>query len=80
MPLESLERSLTVLEEKLFAAAISSTPDSELLALRSEADASLAPYRRDMRGPQLAQLQRQFLQKRLLDQYRLPRLSLFYMY
>ena len=74
-----LERHLTVLEEKLFAALLATTPDADLLAVRAEADRDLAPYRRKMSGPQIEQLQKQYVQKRLLEKYALPRLSLFYM-
>jgi len=77
--LEDLERRLTVLEEKLFAALLTSTPDEEIVRVRAEADRDLAPYRRKMSGPQIEQLQKQYVQKRLLEKYRLPRLSLFYM-
>ncbi len=77
--LEDLERRLTVLEEKLFAALLTSTPDEEIVAVRAEADRDLAPFRRKMSGPQIDQLQKQYVQKRLLEKYKLPRLSLFYM-
>ncbi len=77
--LEDMERRLTVLEEKLFALLLTSTPDDEIVAVRAEADRDLAPYRRNMSGPQIEQLQKQYLQKRLLEKYKLPRLSLFYM-
>jgi hypothetical protein len=77
--LEDLERRLTVLEEKLFAALLTSTPDEEIVSVRAEADRDLAPYRRKMSGPQIDQLQKQYVQKRLLEKYKLPRLSLFYM-
>ena len=77
--LEELERRLTVLEEKLFAALLTSTPDDEIVTVRAEADRDLAPYRRKMSGPQIDQLQKQYVQKRLLEKYKLPRLSLFYM-
>jgi hypothetical protein len=77
--LEDLERRLTVLEEKLFAALLTSTPDEEIVTVRAEADRDLAPYRRKMSGPQIDQLQKQYVQKRLLEKYKLPRLSLFYM-
>lgn len=77
--LEDLERRLTVLEEKLFAALLTSTPDEEIVGVRAEADRDLAPYRRKMSGPQIDQLHKQYVQKRLLEKYRLPRLSLFYM-
>lgn len=77
--LEDLERRLTVMEEKLTAALLATTPDDALVAVRSEADRELAPYRRKMTAPQIEQLQRQYLHKRLLERYALPRLSLFYM-
>jgi hypothetical protein len=77
--LEELERRLTVLEEKLFAALLTSTSDEEIVSVRAEADRDLAPYRRKMSGPQIDQLQKQYVQKRLLEKYKLPRLSLFYM-
>jgi hypothetical protein len=77
--LEPLERHLTILEEKLFAALVMNTPDGDLVAVRAEADRELAPYRRKMPASQIEQLQKQFTQKRMLEKYRLPRLSLFYM-
>ena len=79
LDLEDLERWLTVLEEKL-AAALSADADEEtLLAVRREMDRSLAPYRRKMSAEQLAQLARQYTQKRLFEQFDVPRLSLFYL-
>ena len=77
--LEDLERRLTVLEEKLFAMLLASTPDEDIVAVRAEADRDLAPYRSKMSGAQIDQLQKQYVHKRLLEKYRLPRLSLFYM-
>jgi hypothetical protein len=77
--LEDLERRLTVLEEKLFAALLAGTPDEEIVAVRAEADRELAPYRRKMPAAQIDQLQKQYIHKRLLEKYGLPRLSLFYM-
>ena len=77
--LEDLERRLTVLEEKLFAVLLASTPDEEIVMVRAEADRDLAPYRRKMSGAQIDQLQKQYIHKRLLEKYNLPRLSLFYM-
>ena len=77
--LEDLERHVTVLEEKLFAALLSATPDQEIVAVRAQADRELAPYRRKMAAAQIQQLQKQYVHKRLLEKYGLPRLSLFYM-
>jgi hypothetical protein len=76
--LEDLDRTLTVLEEKLFAALLTVTPESELVALRDQATRELAPYRGKMHAVQIKQVQQQFLQKRLLEVHSLPRLSLFY--
>jgi hypothetical protein len=77
--LEELDRTLTVLEEKIFAAMLTSAPESELVSLREQATRELAPYRGKMQAVQIKQIQQQFLQKKLLEAYRLPRLSLFYM-
>ncbi|MGA2415283.1 MAG: hypothetical protein ABSF59_12585 [Candidatus Sulfotelmatobacter sp.] len=77
--LEDLERHLTVLEEKLFGALLTAIPDEEIVAVRAQADRELVPYRSKMAAAQIAQLQKQYLQKRLLEKYGLPRLSLFYM-
>lgn len=77
--LEDLERHLTVLEEKLFAALLAATPDEDVVTVRAQADDELTPYRRKMAAAQIEQLQKQYVRKRLLERYRLPRLSLFYM-
>ncbi|HEY1741662.1 MAG TPA: hypothetical protein VGG18_00745 [Granulicella sp.] len=79
MPLDELDRTLTVLEEKLFAALMNAAPEAEIVSLREQADRELAPYRAKMGAVQIRQIQTQFLQKRLLEACRLPRLSLFYM-
>ena len=78
-PLEELDRTLSVLEEKMFAALLTSTPEEELVALREQAARELAPYRGKMQAVQIKQVQQQFLQKRMLEMRKLPRLSLFYM-
>jgi hypothetical protein len=77
--LEELERRMTVMEEKLFAALLAATPDEEIVAVRATADRELTPYRSKMSGSQIEQLQKQYVHKRLLEKYRVPRLSLFYM-
>jgi hypothetical protein len=77
--LEELDRTLSVLEEKIFAALMTATPEQELVALREQANRELAPYRGKMQAVQIKQVQQQFLQKRLLEARKLPRLSLFYM-
>jgi hypothetical protein len=77
--METLERMLTVLEEKLFAALTAAAPEEILVALKEHAARELAPYRSRMSAVQLRQVERQFVQKQLLARYDLPRFSLFYM-
>jgi hypothetical protein len=79
LALDELDRTLTVLEEKLFATLRSTASENELVALRTQADTELAPYRSRMSAVQLRQVQQQFLHKKLLEARDLPRLSLFYM-
>jgi hypothetical protein len=77
--MESVERILTVLEEKLFAALTAAAPEDLLVALKEHAARELTPYRNRMGAVQLRQVEQQFVQKQLLVHYSLPRLSLFYM-
>jgi len=79
MPLEELDRILTVLEEKMVNAVRANTSEAELVTLRRQADSELAPFRSKMSAVQLRQVQQQFLTRRLLQMNSLPRLSLFYM-
>ena len=78
-PMEELEMRMTVMEEKLFAALHTSTSDDQLLAIRTQAERELAPYRGKMSGPQIDQLLKQYQNKKLMELYGLPRLSLYYM-
>ncbi len=77
--LEDLERRLTVMEEKLFAVLLADTPDEQIVAVRADADRELTPYRRNLVAGQIEQLHTQYIHKRLLEKYGVPRLSLFYM-
>ena len=79
LALDDLDRTLTVLEEKLFAALQSAATEQQLVDLKAQADRELAPYRSKMSAVQLRQVQAQFQHKRLLELFALPRLSLFYM-
>jgi hypothetical protein len=76
---EALERSLTVLEEKLYGTVKTAAPEELLVGLKEHAARELAPYRSRMGVVQLRQVEHQFEQKQLLAHYSLPRLSLFYM-
>jgi hypothetical protein len=77
--LEALEQNLSVLEQKLVAIARGQETEAAALETRRELDAQLRPYRGKMTAPQLAMLERQYLERRLLDAGDLPRLSLFYL-
>ena len=77
--LEELERRLSVLEDKMIATARSSQTEEELLAARRELDRQLRPYRGKMSAEQLAMLEKQYLERDLLERAGLPRLSLFYL-
>jgi hypothetical protein len=47
--------------------------------MHGQAATELAPYRGRMKALQIRQIEQQFLHKRLLEHWKLPRLSLFYM-
>ena len=77
--LEETERNLTALEEKLHASLLRGTPMELLAQLRTEVDRGLIPYRRKMAAAEVDLLERRFLKNRLLEHYKIPRLSLFYL-
>jgi len=79
LPNEELERHLSALEEKLFALLITQLPAKDLEQMREQAARELAPYRSRMQALQIRQIEQQFLRRRLLERYDLPRISLFYM-
>jgi hypothetical protein len=79
LDLEDLERRLTALEDKMIALVRSRQSDEQLLAARRELDLQLRPYRGKMTAPQLAMLEKQYLERQLLESAGLPRLSLFYL-
>lgn len=77
--LEDLERRLTALEDKMIATARATQSEEDVLAARREFDLQLRPYRGKMTAGQIAILEKQFLDRRLLESAGLPRLSLFYL-
>lgn len=79
LDLEDLERRLTILDDKLQAALTSHAPEEMMLKVRREMDGQLAAYRRKMKAEQLALIEKQYVQKRLLEEFGLSRLSLFYL-
>jgi hypothetical protein len=77
--LEDLERRLTALEDKMIAIARARQTDEDLLRARRDLDLQLRPYRGKMTAEQLTMLEKQYLDRQLLEAAGLPRLSLFYL-
>lgn len=77
--LPELDRQLSVLDDKLYSALLLATPAPALTRLKAELESELAPYRRKLRPEQMAMIERQFTQRRLLEHAGLPRLSLFFL-
>src|SRR5205085_8472122 len=77
--LEQLEQRLTAIEEKMIAQLRASASEETLVEARRALDLDLKPYRGKMSTEQLAMLEKQFLERRLLSAASLPRLSLFYL-
>lgn len=75
---EDLERRLTSLDDKLSAVVTTQAPEELLLRIRREVDGQLSAYRRKMKAEQLALVEKKYMQKRLLEEFALPRLSLYY--
>jgi len=77
--LEQLEQRLTAIEEKMTARARATAGEEALFEARRALDQELKPYRGKMSAAQLATLERQFLDRKVLEAAGLPRLSLFYL-
>src|SRR5205085_1925757 len=77
--LEQLEQRLTALEEKMSAIARTRQTEEDAFQARRELEMTLKPYRGKMTAEQLKMLETQYLERRLLENAALPRLSLFYL-
>jgi predicted RNase H-like nuclease (RuvC/YqgF family) len=77
--LEDLERRLTALEDKMIAIGRTRQTEEQMLRARRELDLQLRPYRGKMTAEQLTMLEKQYLDRQLLEANGLPRLSLFYL-
>jgi hypothetical protein len=77
--LEQLEQRLTALEEKTIAIARARQTEEELFQARRQLAQELRPYRGKMTAEQLTMLEKQYLERNLLESAKLPRLSLFYL-
>lgn len=77
--LEQLEQRLTATEEKMIARLRAQASEDALFEARRTLDRELKPYRSRMTAEHLALLEKQFLERKLLESAGLPRLSLFYL-
>jgi hypothetical protein len=77
--LEKLEQCLAEIEQTIFERLRGAASEDALASLRVSLDSELRPYRGKMTLDQLAMLEKQFMERRLLDASGLPRLSLFYL-
>jgi hypothetical protein len=78
LDLEDLERRLTVLDDKLSALLTTHATEELMMRIRREVEGQLSAYRRKMKAEQLAVVEKKYTQKRLLEEFGLPRLSLYY--
>ena len=78
--LEALEQRLTAMEDKMIATARAQQTEADLTEARRQLDSQLRLYRGKMSTPQLVMLEKQFLDRWLLERLNLPRLSLFYLH
>jgi hypothetical protein len=63
----------------MLAIARTSQTEEQMLQSRQELDRQLRPYRGKMTADQLSMLEKQYLERNLLEKSRLPRLSLIYL-
>jgi hypothetical protein len=77
--LEQMEQRLSALEEKMIAIARTRQNEEDLFRARRELESQLRSYRSKMSAEQISMLEKQYLERQLLDSIGLPRLSLFYM-
>jgi len=76
---EQLEQRLTAIEEQMMTRVRATASAEALSEARRALDLELKPYRGRMTADQLAMLENQFLERRLLETAGLPRLSMFYL-
>lgn len=76
---ENLEMRLNVLEERILSSLIGNMEEEELLTIRREVNSELNRHRRGLKAEQLAMLEKKLINRRILEEFKVPRLSLFYL-
>lgn len=77
--LESVEREFIVLEENIFALVKKEASDEQISEIHREMERSLKRHRAKMSREQMSELENQYLRKRLLEEFGIPRLSLYFL-
>jgi hypothetical protein len=77
--LRSAEQILSALEEKLIAKLKVMADDKTIIEIKRAVDRELNPFRSTMTAAQLVMLEQQMWRRKLLEQFGVPRLSLFYL-
>jgi hypothetical protein len=77
--LERLEQHLAAIEKQMIATLRAKASEGLLREIGRALERELRPYRNKMAADQLLTLENKFLDRRLLEAARLPRLSLFYL-
>jgi hypothetical protein len=76
---ENLEMRLNVLEERILSSLIGNMEEEELLTIRREVNSELNRHRRGLKAEQLAMLEKKLINRKILEKFKVPRLSLFYL-
>ena len=76
---ENLELRLSTLEDKILASLVSSLSDEALMALRTQISQEIGRHKRGLKAEQIAMLEKKMINKKIFEQFAVPRLSLFYL-
>ena len=76
---ENLELRLGAMEERIFAALITTLSDETLVNLRQQVSQEIGRHKRTLKAEHVAMLERKIITRRLFDHFGVPRLSLFYL-
>jgi hypothetical protein len=77
--LEELEWRMSTLDEELRAALTNNAGQEFMATIELECEKQVGAYRKKIGRRQLALVKQQYIQKRLLEAFELPRMSLFYL-
>lgn len=76
---EALELKLNTLEERILAAIFSGMSEASLLEAKQETRQEIQRHKRGLKAEHIAMLEAKLMRKNLLQEFGIPRLSLFYL-